>query len=214
MRTKEVRVTPHRRLLKWSIVTSFVAALGLFSGCASIVTGQDQTVSVSAPLCPGAQCKLQNSAGVFYIPSTPGTVVVNREYGDLSVVCSKPGTADFAMNVSSSTKAMAFGNIIAGGLIGAAVDVGTGAAYDYPSEIIVPMDCRTAAQVAAAPQSVGTRSAQVSALVDSSKCNSPEFLFADGESEVYRARCHDGTSTMFKCSSSSCGALSVSREGP
>jgi hypothetical protein len=32
---------------------------------------------------------------------------------------------------------LAFGNILFGGLIGAAVDVGTGAAYDYPSPIIV-----------------------------------------------------------------------------
>ena len=32
-------------------------------------------------------------------------------------------------------KRMAFGNILAGGIIGAAVDMGTGSAYDYPSLI-------------------------------------------------------------------------------
>jgi len=32
---------------------------------------------------------------------------------------------------------MAFGNILAGGIIGAAVDVGTGSAYDYPPSIEV-----------------------------------------------------------------------------
>lgn len=36
---------------------------------------------------------------------------------------------------------MAFGNILFGGIIGAGVDASTGAAYDYPSEVILPMQC-------------------------------------------------------------------------
>jgi hypothetical protein len=50
---------------------------------------------------------------------------------------------------------MAFGNILLGGVIGAAVDVGTGAAYDYPSLITVLMGKTTTvtppAAAAAAP---------------------------------------------------------------
>lgn len=45
-------------------------------------------------------------------------------------------------SVKSSTKAMAFGNIIFGGVIGAGVDVATGAAYDYPTMITVLMGDR------------------------------------------------------------------------
>ncbi|MFC7513877.1 hypothetical protein ACFQUU_02545 [Herbaspirillum sp. GCM10030257] len=41
--------------------------------------------------------------------------------------------------VKSSTKSMAFGNIIFGGIIGAAVDTSSGAAYDYPTLISVIM---------------------------------------------------------------------------
>ncbi|MGH7102245.1 MAG: hypothetical protein ACREFJ_07590, partial [Acetobacteraceae bacterium] len=40
---------------------------------------------------------------------------------------------------ASSTKGMAFGNILFGGLIGAAIDVSDGAAYVYPALITVPM---------------------------------------------------------------------------
>jgi hypothetical protein len=43
------------------------------------------------------------------------------------------------VSVKSSTKAMAFGNILFGGVIGAGVDVATGAAYDYPTLITVVM---------------------------------------------------------------------------
>jgi hypothetical protein len=41
--------------------------------------------------------------------------------------------------VKSKTKGMAFGNILFGGAIGAGVDAGTGAAYDYPQLISVAM---------------------------------------------------------------------------
>lgn len=117
-------------------------------GCASIVTGQDQTLSVDTPNCRGASCKLVNDDGAYYISSTPGTVMVNREYGDLTVVCSKKGFEDGIVTVSSKTKGMAFGNIIVGGIIGAAVDIGTGAAYDYPSEVVVPMSCNSEETIA------------------------------------------------------------------
>ena len=63
--------------------------------------------------------------------------MVNRAYDDLIVKCEKTGLAPGVVTVKSSTKAMAFGNIIFGGIIGAGVDVGTGAAYDYPSLITV-----------------------------------------------------------------------------
>jgi len=45
---------------------------------------------------------------------------------------------------------MAFGNIIAGGIIGAGIDMSTGAAYDYPSLITVEMGV-THMEKAAAP---------------------------------------------------------------
>ena len=41
--------------------------------------------------------------------------------------------------VKSSTKGMAFGNILLGGFIGAGVDMSTGAAYDYPDILVVDM---------------------------------------------------------------------------
>ena len=193
----------------------FLASLAMaFSGCASIVTGQDQTVSVSSPLCPGAQCKLVNDAGVFYIPSTPGTVTVNREYGDLIVTCSRPGHADFSTSVSSTTKSMAFGNIIAGGIIGAAVDIGTGAAYEYPSEVVIPMDCRTEAQAHAAGDQSGQFAGKAaSSILKPGACAPPALLFSDGGIEYYRATCKDGTTTTVKCDADKCTALSVTRDG-
>ncbi len=109
----------------------------LLSGCASVVTGQNQSLAVdSSP--SGAQCTLTNDKGTWFVNQTPGTVTVTRAYSDMSVKCSK-GNKSGLTNVSSTTKAMAFGNVLAGGIIGAAVDMSTGAAYDYPSPIMVQL---------------------------------------------------------------------------
>jgi hypothetical protein len=111
------------------------------SGCASITTGQNQSLSVETPSCMAANCKLSNDKGTWYVSSTPGTVTVQRAYGDMTVICNKGDYKSLPVQIPSATKAMAFGNIIFGGLIGAAVDAGTGAAYDYPPSIAVNMIC-------------------------------------------------------------------------
>jgi len=114
----------------------------LASGCASIVTGQNQSLSVEtrqkAAIVPGASCKLSNDKGTWFV-TTPGSTTVQRSYEDLAVRCEKDGFDPGLVTAPSSTKAMAFGNIIFGGIIGAGVDIYTGSAYDYPSLITVEM---------------------------------------------------------------------------
>jgi hypothetical protein len=134
--------------------------------------------------------------------------MVNREYGDLLVTCSESGYEPFSMNVSSSTKAMAFGNILLGGVIGAAVDMGTGAAYDYPSVIVVPLDCRSTEEIAAAPKS-GTYAANAAKLVDLEVCQFPEFVLKDQDGEVYKSRCLDGEAGVIRCLQGVCEPLNV-----
>jgi hypothetical protein len=131
-----------------------LAAILPFAGCASIVDGTKQIVSVktisAAQDVDGVQCSLKNSEGTFYV-KTPGTVTVHRDYGALHVDCTKAGYQPGLINVASSTKGMAFGNLLFGGLIGTGVDVADGAAYDYPTSITVPMTLLPVNNDAAAP---------------------------------------------------------------
>jgi hypothetical protein len=46
---------------------------------------------------------------------------------------------DGTVYAKSDTKGMVFGNILLGGVVGAGVDIATGAAYDYPEVIAVEM---------------------------------------------------------------------------
>jgi membrane-associated protease RseP (regulator of RpoE activity) len=140
-----------------------LAALTLgLQGCASIVSGTMQSVSVETPGCDGARCEITNDKGKWFVPSTPGSVTVGRSYNNLQVVCTKGGVTSTPVSAASATKGMAFGNILFGGVIGAGVDVSSGAAYDYPQTISVPMQCGAAAEGAtptstAPPASNATR---------------------------------------------------------
>jgi len=134
-RLREGSMRPIRLLL-------VIASVGLASGCASIVGGTGQVVSVETHQAEhpieGARCEMVNSKGTYYV-TTPGTVTIHRAYGNLRVRCDKEGIETGKATVVSATKPLAFGNILFGGAIGVAVDTTSGAAYDYPDLIRVGM---------------------------------------------------------------------------
>jgi uncharacterized protein YceK len=125
-----------RKLLTVSILT---VTFSFLTGCASIVNGTNQSVSVKTAPAQGAMCSLENDKGKWYVNQTPGSVTVHRSYKDLVVNCQKQGYQSSQTKVTSKTKGMAFGNILFGGVIGAGVDMADGSAYDYPTDIQIPM---------------------------------------------------------------------------
>lgn len=125
-------------LNKFFVVSLAVLSIGL-TGCASIVSGANQSVSVDTGEVDGATCELQNDKGKWYVNKTPGSTVVHRSYKKLKVDCKKSGYKMTTKEINSKTKAMAFGNVLFGGGIGAGVDIATGSAYDYPTNISLPM---------------------------------------------------------------------------
>lgn len=130
------------------------AALLPLAACASIMDGTQQSLSVRAVETDKAKCELTNDKGKWYVGETPGTVTVHRAYGDLIVTCRKDGWPSGTTAAKSSTKGMAFGNILIGGGIGAGVDMANGSAYDYPSEILVSLDGTTHAMTPSSTQPV------------------------------------------------------------
>jgi len=198
--------------MKYIYASGACLALALASGCASITTGQNQVVSVDTPNCPAATCELTNKDGVYHVAATPGTAFVNRACGKLTLTCRKEGYEDQSIQVSSSIKAMAWGNIIFGGIIGAAVDGVTGAACDYPSVIPVPMSCGEdsgATETAAAPVAL-TEDARKAA--EAFECSDLKHV-GEGQNgdTVYSGFC-GGTSSLMTCSSKGCAVSSYGTE--
>jgi len=111
-------------------------------GCASITGSRNQPISVTtshegAPIA-GSNCNLVNDKGNWYV-RTPGSVMIQKAYGDLSVSCKKDDSHVGATIFKSSAEGATWGNIVAGGLIGYAVDAGTGAGFSYPPTLNVEM---------------------------------------------------------------------------
>lgn len=123
------------------------------SGCASVTSSNRQDVFVETrhdgERVIGAVCELNNGKGPFHV-TTPGIVNVQTAYDDMHVKCEKEGLPRGLATVQSGTKPIALGNVLIGGLIGAAIDAGSGYAYDYPALITVIME-ETAQTSANAP---------------------------------------------------------------
>jgi len=126
-----------------------VAALGFaLSGCATIVDGTTQSVSVNTTPENGAACTLVNSQGTWYLTS-PGSTTVHKTKTDLDVTCAKPGYKAGHIVAQSRFTGKTAGNIIAGGLVGVGIDAASGANFHYDSPIMVPLGEREAGPVAA-----------------------------------------------------------------
>jgi hypothetical protein len=122
------------------LISSFIVCCSMFtSGCASIVSGNTQTITVETPPVTNAQCSLFNGKERWFINSTPGSTVINRSYQELNIECQKLGYRSAAQTVHSTLKPMVLGNVLFGGLIGVGVDSIDGAAFMYPTNIQIPM---------------------------------------------------------------------------
>jgi len=109
------------------------------SGCASIVEGTDQSVTVQTTPS-GASCELKRDGEVVGVVNpTPGTVTVDKSKDDIAIICQKDGYQYASGAFSSDFQGMTFGNILFGGLIGVAVDASSGAMHEYPASVTIAM---------------------------------------------------------------------------
>ena len=107
----------------------------LLPACATIVEGTSDNVTLSTNP-QGAACTLDRSGErVGAVPTTPGSVRISKSRHDLNVTCAKDGYQPATTTASSSFTGTTFGNILAGGLVGVAVDAASGANSRYPSEV-------------------------------------------------------------------------------
>lgn len=121
--------------IRSAILLLAAAALG---GCASITGSTSQRVTVT-PVCEGAiraaTCELSNDKGHWKLQA-PGAAQVRKSTADLAVVCRAGPSTGRGSFVSKSNNNVA-GNLLAGGLVGLAVDSASGAGFDYPDELPV-----------------------------------------------------------------------------
>jgi hypothetical protein len=114
------------------VLGAVVLAAGMFSaGCASITKGTNQSVALDTPGVPGATCTLTSEAIGTKIVQTPVSMTLDKSQHNITVNCKKECYQDAIGLIPTSTETMAAGNIIAGGVVGLAVDAATGAMNKY-----------------------------------------------------------------------------------
>ena len=99
--------------------------------CASITTDSLQMVSLTSDPSD-AVCIIKGPKGFTTRITTPNGFAVSRGEGDLSIVCNKGDQVGSAL-IKEQEAGWTSGNILFGGLVGLAVDAGTGKMWKYPS---------------------------------------------------------------------------------
>ena len=110
---------------------------GVLSGCASLMDEdfQDVVVTLSCNDKPlKAQCVAKNGQG-RWVFNAPGTVQVKNEYGDLEITCKAPYAPKFKVVAPALPSWSMAGNLLVGGLIGAAYDLQNNTGLKYPETI-------------------------------------------------------------------------------
>ena len=119
-----------------------ISLLGLYvTGCASILSDSNQSVSLVTPNCKAAKCTLTNNNGTWYIKETPASAVVQKSFSDLVSTCTKNGKTQTEMHKSKANKFTKLNFWGWGGIPGALIDVGSGKGYDYQSNLINNLSC-------------------------------------------------------------------------
>lgn len=116
-----------------------VCVLSILAGCASVTNGTSQTVTIDTltadgKAVEGAECSVANDK-LETTAVSGSSVQVRRSGGTLNIECRQPGYAPASGQATSRVNTGMVGNVLLGGMIGAAIDSSTGAGFNYPSWI-------------------------------------------------------------------------------
>jgi hypothetical protein len=115
------------------------------AACSTIVEGTSQTIAVSTNPS-GASCTfMRQGKPIGTVAATPGSTKIDKTKYDITVECEKAGFAKSTYLNKSGAAGATFGNIIAGGGIGWAVDSAVGADNKYDSVVNITLIPATAA---------------------------------------------------------------------
>jgi hypothetical protein len=114
--------------------------------CASVIEGRSQQVAVYTNP-PGADCGLyRQGTRLGIVQNAPGSILIEKTKHDIWVACVKPGHQMATYLNHSGAAPAAWGNIIAGGLVGWAIDSASGADNKYTSPVNMTLIPDTAGQ--------------------------------------------------------------------
>lgn len=123
-----------------------LAALMTLTGCATIINGTTQEIAITSE--PAGARVVVNG---FERGSTPIVLKLERDETYVMTI-KKDGFEDSSLSLNKSVSGWVWGNILLGGLIGLAVDLGAGGMYVLdPPQAQVTLSAKPQQPVALAP---------------------------------------------------------------
>ena len=142
-----------KNITRAALALGALLALAGLTGCATVVQGEYQVVSVGTRTpsgeVSGVTCQLMNKQGIHYV-TTPGSLSVYRDASDMKVTCDKPGLPTTTTVFKAQPKPLVAGNLLLP--IGVLVDHVTGAGYGYPARMEVMMTGEATSAIATGQQ--------------------------------------------------------------
>ena len=118
-------------------LTAVALCSGLLTGCASMIGEDFQEITVNT-VCNDrpvlARCTAQNENGKWVFRA-PASITVQNATGNLEITCKVDFGPKFSVAIPALPSWTMAGNLLAGGLVGAAVDAYTGVGLKYPENI-------------------------------------------------------------------------------
>jgi len=116
---------------------ALLGAVTLLASCATVTSGTTQTIGiVSEP--GGATCEMRRDGALLAsVHLTPEVVLIPRSKATIELTCRRDGHEPTTEMVESKFSGATIGNVLAGGLIGIAVDAASGANNFYPDQVTV-----------------------------------------------------------------------------
>jgi hypothetical protein len=135
--SKEYLHCPNMNKLAHLKLLLLAAVVGLLSGCASLLNDDSQDLTVklwckNKPIM--ATCFAENEKG-RWVFSAPGMVRVKNDYSALNISCKGQYVERFTVSAPALPSLAMAGNVLLGGLVGAAVDVYNSTGLKYPDNI-------------------------------------------------------------------------------
>ena len=115
----------------------------LVPACASIVEGSSQEVSIRTEPNQPSSCVIKGSSGETKVEA-PAKITISKSYYPKEITCTPNSGGDSGTaQVLSDVAPWGYGGAVLGTAIGAGVDTYTGAAFQYPNEIVVKLGTTT-----------------------------------------------------------------------
>ncbi|MFZ5609715.1 MAG: hypothetical protein ACOY99_08895 [Pseudomonadota bacterium] len=129
------------------VLAPMMAVLG---SCASIISGTSQEITINTNPT-GAKCLLERNGQPLAKVDTPETITIKKTKHDITVTCDKDGFETATYFVKSEIQDATWGNIVAGGGIGWAIDSASGADNKYERYVNVTLVPKGLTEIAKKP---------------------------------------------------------------